>query len=93
MCGNFYLPACFQLNATQPFAIKRPFSDNGRDLPYFNWKAAGDATTVAADTTTGAYKVTTTAAGAVTLTSTTPAVFVPRQTIEIINTLGACAGP
>ncbi len=89
LCGSV-LPGCFQLNATQPFAIKRPFNDGGTDVSYFNWKASGDADAVAFDTVDGVgYKVTTTAAGAVTLTSSTATALVPRQVIQIWNTLGS----
>jgi hypothetical protein len=90
LCGGFVLPGCFQLNAAQPFVPKRPFTDDGLHLSYFNWKASGGhATAVAADPTYGAYKVTMSTAGAATLTSTTATALVPRQVIVISNSLAA----
>jgi len=90
LCGSFVLPGCFQLNAAQPFVPKRPFTDDGLHLSYFDWKASGGhATAVAADPTNGGYKVTMSTAGAATLTSTTATALVPRQIIVISNSLAA----
>lgn len=87
VCSNGMLPGCFAAGTTPPSPIVRVFGDAGTNLAAYNWKGSGTATTV---TATGfGYKVTTSAAGAANLTTTTAAEIVPRQQITIQNSLGA----
>ncbi|HWT07294.1 MAG TPA: hypothetical protein VN224_16125 [Xanthomonadales bacterium] len=81
------LPACFASNASQPFNILRPFTDDGTNLSYYNWVVGGAGGTIAADPSGTAYDVTPAGPGVVTLTTTTPTALFGRTQFEIFNEL------
>jgi hypothetical protein len=81
------LPACFQLNAAQPFPVVRPFTDDGTNLSYYNWAVGGAGGTIAPDGSGTGYDVVPAGAGTVTLATTTPTALFARSQVEIINEL------
>jgi hypothetical protein len=84
------LPACYAVNAAQPFAITRTFTDDGTNLSYYNWAlggAGGSGGTIVPDGSGSTYDVTPAGPGIVTLTTTTPTALFGRSQIEIFNEL------
>jgi hypothetical protein len=81
------LPSCFQLNATQPFQITRPFTDDGTNLSYYNWSVGGAGGTIVPDGSGTGYDVTPAGAGTVTLATATPTALYARTQFSIVNDL------
>lgn len=83
ICGGI---SCFALTATQPLVISRPFADAGTKLSFFAWKASGTATAVVQNVS-GGYNVTVSGPGTATLTTTVASALVPRQKVDISDSL------